>query len=220
MSNKTNFENYKERLEDYFADLLDGTTGKVFITSDISKYNKIKADVRAIEVAFNQSHRKVQFIEFEQGRTCRIKLTYTRIFKGVLSRKLKKSIIDEFISENNHLADLISLENEKAGKVKLYQSSLEYRLSTYLYNHATKKYDSQVINMGVGVVIFASHHFFRACNSNRKKINRREEMPNVIHIKGDFLVETDNEITRTYLGSEYLIEMDDEIYELAQMVAY
>ena len=203
MNNKPNFERYKESLDSYFADLLDGTTGTVFVTSDIEKYNKIKADISSIEVEFNQHHRKVQFIEFEQGRTCRIKLTYTRVFKGVISRKLKKSIIDEFISENNHLSDLICLDNERSGKIKLFQNSLECRLSTYLYDHVAKKYDSQVINVGVGVVIFASHHFFRACESNRKKINRREEMPNVIQ-----------------MGDKFLIEMDDEIYELAQMIAY
>ncbi|HCF1444258.1 TPA: hypothetical protein NH844_003157 [Pseudomonas aeruginosa] len=204
MSDETNFESYKKSLSEYFSNLLGSVVGaNIVAVSDIREYHRIKQGISTIEVNYNQHHHKVNFIEFEHGRTCRVKLTHTHTFKSVKSQKLKKTIIADFISENSHLSDLICLDTERSGKIRLYQGFNEQRLSIYLYNHETKKYDSQVLNVGVGVVIFASHHFFRSCESNRKKINRREEMPNVIR-----------------MGNEFLIEMDDEILELAQMIAY
>jgi len=196
-------QEYLEKLHTFLASQVCEDVhreGDVYITTDKTKFEYIKAATKEIERSFEHVKRKVHFDEIPFGHYAGIKLTYTPVYKRIISKKLIGFWCDAYLSAQPEMSDIINAANFENDKIKLYELVTERRIRYSYHDFENKITIKNQYNVGIATVIFSSRCTLSQRDGDTKKVDRRECSPNVLAV-----------------GRGVLMEMGDEIFTLYEM---
>ena len=198
---RSNYQKYLAAINAFLISQVSSSVyaeGDLYVVDSSPVYEHIKLKIKELEKLYGQEKRTVHFDDLSDTPYVELKLTYTPVYKRLVSKKQIKNFCAEYSVNNTMYSQIINPDSFANDSVKLYVISTEKRIR-YSYNDFNKRaVVKNQYNIGIASVVLCNSCTVFKQISSSKKINRRECLPNVMQYSPGVIFEMNEAVFNLY----------------------